>query len=375
MAAPPNPGNIMQIATGFWASKVLLEAIDCKVFTTIAKSNEGSMSAAELSDALGWCHGSRPRAVEDFLNALQSLGFLQSADADGSALKRYSNAPDTDLFLDAAKPSYMGDFLTMLNKRLYGYWGNLGEALRTGKPQNEMKDAPAGANLWKGIYATPESTEMFCKAMASVQMGNYMTLCGMTGSDNAFADWFGAASGRTSVLDAGGSDATFAGMLAQAYPNLERVASMDIAEVASTAEKNVEQRLGVEKKDKVKILKGSFFEDILAQSGSSGEPFDIIVLGNILHDWDEAEKKAIMRRCYDALSPEKGMLVVVEMVMDDAKSKAVPAFLMSLNMLIETSGGFNFSHEDFAAWAQEVGYKKTDFRPVVGADGALVAFK
>lgn len=52
---------------------------------------------------------------------------------------RYSNTAATELFLDPAKPSYIGDMLEMANSRLFQFWGSLTEALRTGEPQSETK--------------------------------------------------------------------------------------------------------------------------------------------------------------------------------------------------------------------------------------------
>ena len=51
----------------------------------------------------------------------------------------YRNTPEADLFLDKAKPSYVGGLLEMANSRLYGFRGSLTEALRTGELQNEAK--------------------------------------------------------------------------------------------------------------------------------------------------------------------------------------------------------------------------------------------
>ena len=64
--------------------------------------------------------------ARDFFDALVALGMLERNAG------RYSNTPATDLFLDPAKPSYMGGILEMANARLYPFWGSLTEGLRTG---------------------------------------------------------------------------------------------------------------------------------------------------------------------------------------------------------------------------------------------------
>src|SRR4051795_10169216 len=116
----------MQVGLGFWASKTLLSAIEMELFTELARQPQGSES---LRDRLGL----HPRSSGDFLDALVALGFLKRAAGV------YHNTPSTDLFLDKRKPSYIGGILEMANHRLYGFWGSLTEALRTGQLQNEAK--------------------------------------------------------------------------------------------------------------------------------------------------------------------------------------------------------------------------------------------
>jgi hypothetical protein len=88
--------------------------------------------------------GLHKRGARDFLDALVALRMLEREDG------RYRNAPDTDLFLDRRKPSYIGGMLEMANARLYRFWGSLTEALRTGEPQNEVKEA---RDLFDELYA------------------------------------------------------------------------------------------------------------------------------------------------------------------------------------------------------------------------------
>ena len=122
MSASPTPDSIMQVGLGFWASKTLLSAIELGLFTELAKQPEDRES---IQGRLGL----HERGVSDFLDALVALGFLEREDGT------YRNTPETDLFLDKAKPSYIGGILEMANDRLFGFWGGLTEALRTGRPK------------------------------------------------------------------------------------------------------------------------------------------------------------------------------------------------------------------------------------------------
>ena len=127
----PNPEKILQTGLAFWASKTLLSAVEMGLFTELSRGPE---SLASISERLGL----HPRSARDFLDALVALGFLQRTG------DRYANTPETDLFLDRKKPSYVGGILEMASSRLYGFWGNLTEALRTGEPQNEVKGGGPG---------------------------------------------------------------------------------------------------------------------------------------------------------------------------------------------------------------------------------------
>ena len=108
-----NPGRILQIGMGFWASKALLSAVELGLFTELAAR---MMTAPELERALGL----HPRATHDFLDSLVALGLLARAgDGEGA---RYANTAETARFLDRNAPAYVGGILEMANARLYGFW-------------------------------------------------------------------------------------------------------------------------------------------------------------------------------------------------------------------------------------------------------------
>src|SRR5215472_2467398 len=124
----PQADHILQVGLGFWASKVLLSAVEMELFTELSKHPDDLKSLQERL-------GIHPRSARDFFDALVALRFLERREG------RYYNTPSTDFFLDKRKPSYIGGVLEMANHRLYLFWGHLTTALRTGLPQNETKDA------------------------------------------------------------------------------------------------------------------------------------------------------------------------------------------------------------------------------------------
>ena len=117
---PINPSKIMQIGMGFWASKVILAAVKFKLFTLLADT---SKSGKEIKEALQL--GTTDRHVYDWLDTMVSLGFLKREGLLDNA--RYSNASDSEMFLDTKKPTYIGGILLMANNRLYYHWANLEE--------------------------------------------------------------------------------------------------------------------------------------------------------------------------------------------------------------------------------------------------------
>src|SRR3954462_4131944 len=138
-AAQVTPEAILQLGLGFWGSKTLLSAVELGVFSELAGD---PLEAEELREPLAL----HPRSARDFFDALVALGMLERKDG------RYSNTPATDLFLDRAKPSYVGGLLEMANARLFGFWNSLTEGLRTGEPQNEGK---VGEDFFAALYADP----------------------------------------------------------------------------------------------------------------------------------------------------------------------------------------------------------------------------
>jgi len=339
----PTPENIMKIGAGFWASKILLSAVKFQIFTTLAEKK--TMSAIELKSLLGF--NCTDRNVYDYLDALTTFGFLNREGLLETA--KYSNSIDTDFFLDKKKPSYIGGMLEMLNNRLYNFWGNLEEGLKTGLPQNEAKN---GENLFEALYSDADRLKEFIHAMSGIQLGNFM----------AFSQAFDFSKYKT-LVDVGGSAGLLSLMVAkhQAHMNCT---SWDLPPVEPIANATIQQ---FKLSDRVKTAKGDFFKDAIPNA-------DVVVMGNILHDWDEETKVMLMQKAFDAL-PTGGAFVAIEGIIDDERNKNVFGLMMSLNMLIETGKGFDYTFADFNKWANKVGFKSTSLIPLAGPSSAAIAYK
>ncbi len=331
------PELIMQVGLGFWPSKVLLSAVEMEVFTDLAK---GPQSLESLQGRLGL----HARSVRDFLDTLVALGFLLRADG------QYSNTPATELFLDKHKPSYIGGMLEMANQRLYGYWGHLTEALRTGLPQNEARGG--GAPLFETLYADPARLKAFLAAMTGVSHGANMAIA----SKFPWAQY-------KSFADVGTAQGDLAVQIALQNPHLAGI-GFDLAEVGPIFEEYVEKN-GVA--GRLRFVAGSFFNQPLPAA-------DVILMGHILHDWGLDDKRMLIRKAYEAV-PDGGAFIVYESIIDNDRSKNAFGLMMSLNMLIESPAGFDYTGADCEGWMKEAGFRETRVEHLVGPDSMVIGIK
>ena len=336
-----DPAYIMQTATGFWASKTLLTAVELDLFTTLG---DGAMTAPQLGDSLGL----HPRGTYDFFDALVALNFL-IRDGDGPEGK-YRNTPETAAFLNKQSPTYIGGLPDMLNSRLYGFWNDLGTALKTGKPQSEVKHR--GKPIFEELYSDGARLGEFLDAMTGFQAANFQQL----------AEKFDFSKYRT-VGDVGGALALLSRIIGARHGHLT-FTSFDLPEVALHAQKHID---AAGMTNRIKVVKGDFFKDDLPIA-------DVITMGNILHDWNLEKKMILIKKAYDAL-PEGGALIAIENIIDDARRENAFGLLMSLNMLIESGDAFDYTGENFREWCSEVGFQQFDIISLAGPTSAAVAYK
>ncbi len=333
---PPTPDHILQTGVGFWASKALLSATELGLFTVLAG---GPLDAETLRARLGL----HERSARDFFDALVALRFLERREG------QYANTLEAGLFLDRNKPGYVGGMLEMCNARLYGFWGSLTEALRTGQPQNEGK---TGDDFFGKLYGSPEKLAGFLKAMTGLSLG----------AARAIAEKFPWAEYRT-VADVGAAQGAVPVHLARAHPHLKAI-GYDLPIVQPIFEQYV-QAHGVA--DRVRFHAGDFFKDPLPNA-------DVIIMGHILHDWNLEQKLRLIQKTYDAL-PAGGAVIIYEALIDDDRRENALGLLMSLNMLIETPGGFDYTGADCQEWLRDVGFRTTRVEPLVGPDAMVIGIK
>jgi predicted O-methyltransferase YrrM len=337
----PDPSQILQTAFAFWSSKVLLTAVEFGVFTQLGQRR---VTGTELGRELGL----HPRGIADFLDALVAMKFLDR-EGNGPAAK-YFNTPEGALYLDRNSPRYVGGILIMLNARLFKFWHDLPEALRTGKPQNEIKHGQKG--MFEELYDELPRLEQFMGAMTGLSRINF----------EAFAAKFDFSKFKT-LCDIGGATGLLSIEAAKRHPHLECI-SFDLPPVEPIAKKHI-AAAGLS--DRIKTVSGNFFKDRLPRA-------DLITMGMILHDWNLEKKMHLIRAAYDALPPG-GALVAIEALIDDARRENAFGLLMSLNMLIEFGDAFDYSGADFRRWCGEAGFTRFDVIHLAGASSAAIAYK
>ena len=331
---------------GFWASKVVLTAVKFDLFTLLAS---GPLSAPTIKEKLS-LHCS-DRHVYDWLDALVSLAFLERKGLLENA--QYSNAEDTDFFLDKNKRSYMGGILEMANNRLYKFWGDLEEGLRTGQPQNEEKNSAHGdMEFFTTLYQDKEKLQEFMSAMSGIQTGNFLALVNQFN----FSQYH-------SLLDVGGADGWFSIQVCLHHPHIQ-CTTFDLPAVHPLAENKIAT---FHLSDRIQFIAGDFLKDAFPKA-------DVISMGNILHGFSEEGKQALVQKAYDAL-PDGGVLMAIENVIDNERKQNTFGLLMSLNMLIENGNAFDYTMDDFNRWATAAGFKRTALLPLAGPTSAAIAYK
>ena len=330
------PERIFDLGFGYWGARALLSAVELGVFTELAR---GPLDALEVAGRLSL----HRRGARDFLDALVALGML--AREKGT----YSNTAESDLFLDRAKPTYVGGLFEMSGARLWASWGSLTEALRTG---SLPRTAGQEGGTFEKLYSDPAGLRQFLSAMTGISLGIARAIAGRFpwSQYKTFAD-IGCAQGALPV------------QVALEHSHLAGI-GYDLAAVEPifgeyAASFGVSRRLSFQA--------GDFFENPLPRA-------DVLVKGHILHDWDLETKRMLLRKAY-AAPPKGGARIVYEALIDDQRRSNAFGLLMSLNMLLETPGGFDYTGADCCRWMGDAGFRYTTVEHLTGPDSMVIGLK
>ncbi|NYE72423.1 methyltransferase [Microlunatus parietis] len=330
----------MQLTTGFWAFKTLAAAHELDLFSRLADTD--GTTSAELAETLAI----EERPAEMLLTGCAALGLLAKVGG------RYRNSPLAEEFLVRGRPYYFGGWVEMLDRRLYPGWGRLTEAIRSNRPTTW--DPERQQSLFDG--EDPELLAVFWEAMHSLSTFTARVLGQAVDLSEA-----------RRLLDVGGGSGAFDIELCRRYPGLTATV-YELPKVADIAAQKIKEA-GLQ--DRVDTVSGDFFADAPLPEG-----YDTILLSMILHDWSEELGRAILQKCWAAL-PSGGRVIISELLVDDERTGPPPAALMSLNMLIETAGGRNYTPAEYGSWLGDLGFRdvSTVWFEAAGANGAVIGTK
>src|SRR5262245_17457343 len=328
--------SILELGYAFRGAKALMSAVELGVFTALT---EGPLGGEALRQQLGLAE----RGARDFFDALVALGLL-NRDRTG----RYSSAPGAALYLDPRKESYVGGVFENLTVREYAHWGALTQALRTGMPQT-------GGEPYKQLgssYSDPQRLAFFVKAMTSASLAPAKAIAARFPWDR-----------YKTFLDVGTAQGCVPVQIALAQPHITGN-GFDLLMMAAPFGIYVKDH-GVS--DRVRFLPGDFFADQLPSA-------DVLIMGRVLHNWDLATKCMLLQKAHAAL-PAGGALIVYERLIDDERRTGSAGLLSSLNMLVMTAGGFDFTPADCIGWMRDAGFREMRTEPLVAHQSMIVAIK
>ena len=327
----------MDLTYGLWESQTLAAAESLDLFTAL--SARGGATADELCADLGI----ERRPADILLTACTALGLLHR---DG---ERYLNALPAERHLVRGSGQFLGDYVRMLHDFAYPGWMRITDAVRHNRPVRTI------AEPGKGIFDAGNRPLLFWDGLYG--------LSAVTGAALARAVSLARCS---RLLDVGGGSGASAIELCRANPDLSATV-FDLPHVCQAAGRRIADA-GLA--GRVGVCPGDFF----AQPDLPGG-HDAVLLSMILHDWDEPTCRELLAKCLRALDPG-GMLIVSELLVADDRSGPRDAALMSMNMLVGTTGR-NYTGGEYLSWLADAGFadaKVVPFR-APAANGAVLAWK
>ena len=332
------PEHIMQTGMAFWYSRVILTAVECGVFTELAR---GPLSADELTRTLGW----HPRAAGAALDTLVELKLLRRDRAG-----RYANSRRGAMFLDRTRPSYIGGLMELSSKRLYDLWSGLGDLLRTGRPE---ADEEHGDNeFFSSLYSDPEALRNFLVGMTGISSGEATVL----------AARFPWKPFRTFV-DVGAAQGALPVRVALTHPHLTG-ASYDLAAVGPIFEEYVAS-FGLA--DRLTFIPGDMNEGPLPSA-------DVISFGHVMHGYNEKTRRGLIAKAYDAVPPG-GAVIIYDAMLAPGRRHHYMSLLSSLNIMLETREGFEATLDQCADWLRSAGFRDVTSRHLIGPTSMVFGFK
>lgn len=333
MALDPKGGfdQIMAMARGFQASKMLMVAVDLGLFDFL----EEPKSAVEIA---AWLKADN-RAAGIFLNGLAALGVLVKG------VDYFKNSEPASRYLVQGGENYRGAIIKHMEHTWGRGWDDLKETVLVGHPPEVDPE--------KWVDARPQRDETEVKAF----------IWGMHAIARDLAPTVAAKldlKGVHHLLDLGGGPATYAITFAQANPKLTATV-FDLPMPLEIARENIAKN-GLA--DRVQTLAGNFLENDI------GAGYDFIWVSQILHSHDERQCKLIIAKAVAALN-SGGRLAIQDFYLNPDGASPTGAAMFGVHMLAVTPRGRAYTHGEVAEWMQEAGLAKPEYI-VSGMDASIL---
>jgi ubiquinone/menaquinone biosynthesis C-methylase UbiE len=325
-----------QIITDLWAARAaqaLVAGVELEVFTHV---DSGKRTAKEIARAAK----SNARATEHLLDALTGLGYLNKKNGN------YGLEPVAEQFLVKGKPTYMGAF-AYETRLTWNGWAQLTEVIKTGRPV-EALDTDAGGR------------DFFPKLVEAIFPMSY------NGARAAVAALPEKSRKRIkNILDVAAGSAAWSLPFAEAIPDA-RVTVVDYPEVTPVA-RQFADRFGVA--DRYDYVEGN-----LREIDFGRDKYDLVILGHIIHSEGEKWGRKLIKKSYRALKDD-GLLLIAEMVPNDARSGPPLPLLFGLNMIVHTEMGDVFTMREYREWLKEAGFRRVTTIDAPGPSPLILATK
>ena len=314
------PDRIIQIATAFYESCILLTACELNVFGKIAELSRADVRRLAVELELN------ERGLRLLLDACVAIGLLEKQG------ELYRNTPESELFLVPGSAANLSDAL-QYNRDVYPLWGRLKEFVRTGRPVEK----PA-----IHLGEDRERTRNFVMAMHSRAMAmGQVVLSGMD------------LSGRRQLLDVGGGPGTYSMFLAKKYPSL-RCTVIDLPEVSQFAGELINE-WGLS--ERITILSGDYHTMPFPDGN------DVILFFGVLHQESPESICLLLRKAYNSMV-KGGIIYVMDMMTDSSHTNPKFSALFAVNMALTTEHGWVFADTELEKWCLEAGFSEFKVTPL-----------
>jgi SAM-dependent methyltransferase len=318
------PDRIVEIASGFQASKLLFAAVEAELFSALAQGPATLIELAERTD--------RPsRTIRILADGMVALGLLEH---DGGG---YRNAAVADVYLSGKTPADLRPALRFWNRLSYERWRYLDECVVSGRP--------AG-----GEFAlTPEEQTIFSEGIEAFTAG----------AAHALAATYDFARHRR-ILDLGGGTGSFLRAILGRHLNLSGTLFEQPSVTAVARQRRAE--LG----DRLTVVEGDLLTDDIPRD------HDVVLMANVVHYFAPEANIALLRRLRAHAAPE-ARLLLVDFWMDATHTEPVAAALMSGEFLVNTGDGVSYSVDEARDWLARSGWHALTHIPLAGPQSLIVA--